>query len=567
MEPGSFDRAARAVIARITGGVSPSALALAYTDWLLHLAASPGKQTELVAEAANKWMRFLQFASRAGADGAPCIEPLPQDRRFNAPEWGTFPYNLFARGFLLTQQWWRNATVGVNGVSPHHEDVVSFVARQLLDMWSPANLPSSNPQVLRRTIETGGENFRQGIANWCEDVEHHVRRLPPVGAENFKPGEAVAITPGKVVFRNRLIELIQYAPQTETVEAEPILIIPAWIMKYYILDLSPQNSLVRYLVEQGHTVFMASWKNPTAEYRDLGMQDYIDLGVMAALDAVSAIVPKARIHAAGYCLGGTLLSMAAAAMARDGDERLKTLTLFAAQTDFTEAGELLLFVDDAQISFLEDLMRSQGFLDSKQMTGAFQLLRSKDLIWSRSVHEYLMGEREPMADLMAWNADATRMPYKMHSEYLRSLFLDNALAEGHFRVGGRPVTIRDLRVPIFAVGTETDHIAPWRSVYKIHLLAETEITFALTTGGHNAGIVSEPGHPHRAYRLATRKAKAPYRDPDGWYDAAPRFVGSWWPAWQSWLSAHSSGRVDPPDIGAADYVVLADAPGEYVRAA
>ncbi len=514
----NFDRNIRAAIARATAGVSPTALALAYADWLLHLAKSPGKQAELMAKAASKWMRFLRYATRAGAgrDCEPCIVPLPHDHRFDAPEWKGFPFNLFSQGFLLTQQWWHNATVGVAGVSRHHEDVVSFLARQLLDMASPANFLFANPVVLRQTIETGGDNLRQGLANWWEDVEHQFRHLPPVGAEKFKPGETVATTRGKVVFRNRLIELIQYEPLTREVEAEPIVIVPAWIMKYYILDLSPQNSLVRYLVEHGHTVFMISWKNPGSEDRDLTMQDYVDLGVMAALDAVSAIVPGRGIHAAGYCLGGTLLSIAASAMARDGDMRIKTLTLFAAQTDFTEAGELQLFVDDAQISFLEDLMWSQGFLDSKQMTGAFQILDSKDMIWSRLVHEYLMGVRAPMTDLMAWNADATRMPYRMHAEYLRSLFLDNTLAEGRFKVAGRPVAIQDLRVPIFAVGTETDHVAPWRSVYKIHLLAESEIAFALTTGGHNAGIVSEPGHPHRSYRLATRPADGSYHDdPDG----------------------------------------------------
>lgn len=563
----NFDRLVHGAIGRATGGVAPAALALAYSDWLLHLAASPGKQAELFGKAASKWARFLRYASRAAlsGDSEPCIEPLPQDHRFEAPEWQTSPYNLLSQGFLLTQQWWHNATVSVHGVSRHHENVVSFATRQLLDLISPANFPATNPVVWRRTVETGGANLRQGMSNWWQDLERFARHLPPAGADKFIPGETVAVTPGKVVFRNRLIELIQYAPQTDKVGAEPILLVPAWIMKYYILDLSPHNSLVRYLVEQGHTVFMISWKNPDAGDRDLTMQDYLDLGVMAALDAVGAIVPERRIQAAGYCLGGTLLSIAAAAMARDGDRRLKTLTLFAAQTDFTEAGELLLFVDEAQIDFLEDLMWSQGFLESKQMTGAFELLNSKDLIWSRMVHEYLMGEREPMNDLMAWNADATRMPYRMHSEYLRSLFLDNALAEGRFKVAGRPVTIQDVRIPIFAVGTETDHVAPWRSVYKIHLLSDSDVTFALTTGGHNAGIVSEPGHPHRAYRLATRQADAPYRDPDDWYRSASRFEGSWWPAWQNWLRAHSSGSSDAPKMGASGYAVLADAPGAYVH--
>ncbi|HSP31525.1 MAG TPA: alpha/beta fold hydrolase, partial [Halomonas sp.] len=363
------------------------------------------------------------------------------------------------------------------------------------------------------------------------------------------------------------IELIQYSAATEKAYSTPLLIVPAWIMKYYILDLSPHNSLVKYLIERGHTVFMVSWLNPTVEDRDLGMDDYRRQGILESLDIIGHIMPYQKIHAVGYCLGGTLLAIAASAMARDGDDRLASITLFAAQTDFREAGELMLFIDEKQLAFLEDLMWAQGLLDTKQMSGVFQLLRSNDLIWSRLINEYLLGTRQPVNDLLAWNSDATRMPYRMHSEYLRNLFLNNDLAEGRLRVDNRPVTISDIQVPIFCVGTEWDHVAPWRSTYRLNLLSDApEITFLLTNGGHNAGIVSPPADfSHRHYRMATAFDGDIYIDPDTWLERTPRQSGSWWPAWQAWLAERSGPLVQAPDVGAKNYPALEDAPGSYVR--
>ncbi len=345
-----------------------------------------------------------------------------------------------------------------------------------------------------------------------------------------------------------------------------MLIVPAWIMKFYILDLSPGNSLVSYLVGKGYTVFIISWKNPTSEDRNLGMEDYRQLGIMAALDAINAIVPKQTIHAAGYCLGGTLLAIAAAAMARDDDERLTSMTLLTAQTDFTEAGEIMLFIDEAQVSFLEHLMADLGYLDARQMAGAFQLLRSNDLIWSKMVSTYLMGERPPMFDLMAWNADATRMPHRMHSEYLRQLFLNNDLAEGRYEVGDRAVSLRDIRVPNFAVGTVSDHVAPWRSVYKIQMLTDADVTFVLSNGGHNAGIVNPPGNPHRHHQIAIHREDENHVDPDAWQTSADHHEGSWWPCWLNWLEQHSGEPATPPPLGAPRKGLkpLCEAPGTYV---
>ena len=563
-----LDRFLHANEGRLSAGISPSSAMLAYLDWAVHLANSPGKQAELVQKALRKSVKFGAYLERlaSGQEQCPCIEPLPQDHRFRAPEWQTLPYAAWYQGFLLLQQWWHNATVGVEGVSDHHQDVVAFSARQILDVFSPSNFLATNPEVLKATLENGGMNLVRGFQNLLEDWERAVLQKPPVGAEQFRVGEEVAISPGKVVYRNRLIELIQYTPTTKTVHPEPILIVPAWIMKYYILDLSPNNSLVKYLVDQGHTVFMISWKNPTEEDRDLAMDDYLERGVTRALEAVRNIVPEQQIHSVGYCIGGTLLAIAAAALGRDGRDWLKSVTLFAAQTDFTEAGELMLFIDDSQVAYLEDLMWDQGYLDTKQMAGTFQLLRSNDLIWSRIVHDYLMGERAPLNDLMAWNADATRMPYRMHSQYLRSLFLKNDFAEGRYDVGDKPAALTDIHVPIFAVGAENDHVAPWGSVYKINLLSDTDVTFLLTSGGHNAGIISEPGHPHRHHRIATKHEGEPYVAAEEWLSDTEVRDGSWWPTWQAWLVEHSGDRVKPPAAGrpAAGYPVLGDAPGAYV---
>ena len=564
-----MDIKARAAMANAFASVSPQSALLAWLDWASHLAASPGKQSELAAlalEQASALAGYLRECLMAGpGEARACVEPPARDRRFAAPEWRQWPFNLWHQAFLLNQRWWEGATRGVAGVDRHHENVAAFAARQWLDMFSPGNQLASNPVALKRTVEEGGANLLRGLAYLSDDIERRLAGRPPAGTEAFVPGRDVAITPGKVVLRNRLIELIQYAPTTGKVHPEPILIVPAWIMKYYILDLSPHNSLIKYLVDQGHTVFCISWKNPDAGDRDLGMDEYLDLGFRAALDAINAIVPKRKIHATGYCLGGTLLSIAAAAMARDGDERLASLSLFTAQTDFSEPGELALFIDESQVTLLEAQMQEKGYLRAEQMAGAFQMLRSYDLLWSRLVHDYLLGDRSGFNDLMAWNADATRMPATMHSQYLRRLFLNDDLSEGRYPVGGRPVSLGSLTLPTFMVGTLTDHVAPWRSVHKLHFLSPAEITFVLTSGGHNAGIVNPPvPTSRRHYQWLTREAGGSYLAPDEWQAAAATVQGSWWPAWQQWLAAQSGARVKPPRLGSSAYPASADAPGSYV---
>jgi polyhydroxyalkanoate synthase len=564
----ALDRTLHAGVAQLTRGLSPASLMLAWSDWAIHLAAQPARSAQVLL--LRPWIRAVEAASglpQAAPDhDAPSASSRAHGRRLAEPPWDAWPFNLLRQSFHASGQWLHDLTVGVPGVERHHEEVVAFAARQLHSMVSPANLPAANPVLLQKTAETGGLNLLQGARNWVEDLQRNLQHLPPMGAEAFVPGQNVAVTPGKVILRNRLMELIQYAPRTATVHPEPVLVISAWIMRYYILDLSPHNSLIRYLVDKGHTVFAISWKNPDAGDRDVGIEDYLAQGLMASFDAIQAIVPGQRVHALGYCLGGTLLAIWAAAMARDGDDRLATMMLLAAQTDFTEPGELGLFIDESQLTFLEDLMARQGYLDAKQMAGAFALLRADDLIWAPMVRNYLLGERAPMTDLMAWNADGTRMPYRMHADYLRHLFLENALARGRFLVKGKPVSLGDVKVPIFAVGTRTDHVAPWRSVYKLNLLCDSDIRFILTEGGHNAGIVSEPGHPHRHYQILHRAANSPYISPDDYAASAEHVEGSWWPALQAWLVEHSARHQKPPRMGNArlGLAPVCDAPGTYV---
>ena len=557
----TLDRTLHAAQARFTGGLSPAALGLAWADWFIHLADEPGRQADLCRQAADDvaalWRQVLGLPTET-------ITPEPGDRRFASFGWQQGPSLLAMQRFLRAERFWDNATSCIPGVSKSHERVVGFVARQILDIMAPSNIPFLNPEVLAATKATGGENLRAGAKNLVADLQAAGSgKTPPLP---LAPGRDVAISPGSVVFRNDLMELLQYSPETATVHPEPILIVPAWIMKYYILDLSPHNSMVRYLVGQGYTVFCISWRNPDATMRDISLDDYRRLGVMTAIDAASAICDSRKIHATGYCLGGTLLTIAAAAMARDHDERLASISLLAAQTDFTEAGELQLFINESQLAFLDDVMWQQGYLNSTQMAGAFQMLRANELIWSHLVRRYYLGEADHPNDMISWNMDATRMPCRMHSEYLHKLFLDNDLAEGGMLAGGRKISLADIHVPVFLIGTETDHIAPWRSVYKFLQLNAGDVTFVLTSGGHNAGVVSEPSHPHRHFCQLERKNGDLYVPPEEWQSAATCQDGSWWESWTAWLNLHSGKPVPPPKMGApaAGYAVVEPAPGKYV---
>ncbi|HMD58764.1 MAG TPA: alpha/beta fold hydrolase [Steroidobacteraceae bacterium] len=556
----------RAELAQFSGGLAPDDYARAWWDLWGSLASLPEQQLALARSAALKGIDTWQFALLA-ALGRQNDHGNP-GKQFSDPAWEKFPFNVYARVFGHLSGWSTEFITRAKGLTPANAKRLEFVQRQLLNVVSPTHYLLTNPELLQLTRDEGGQNLLRGAQHWIEDLQHALGGVR-MRTDAYPVGEKVAITQGQVVMQNELMELIQYSPQTEDVYAEPILIVPAWIMKYYILDLSPANSMVRYLVEQGHTVFMVSWKNPTAADRNLAMDDYLRLGLRAAIDAVSQIVPQQPLHAVGYCIGGTLLAIGAADFARDGDTRLASLTLLAAQTDFSEPGELSLFITPSQLAMLRSIMEQQGVLSSERMGAAFALLRPGDLLWNPLVNSYLRGKRDLMNDLMAWNADGTRMPCRMHSQYLDELYLQNRLALGGFTVAGKPVHLEDLTLPMFVVGTETDHVAPWKSVYKTRALTRSaDYTFLLTSGGHNAGIISGPVNARRRHRVYHWSDAHAALDAAQYQELATRQQGSWWPTWERWLAAHSgAARKVPPATGnaAAGLTSLRDAPGEYVH--
>jgi polyhydroxyalkanoate synthase len=586
----SIDDAFHTQLAKANKGLSPISLTLAYADWAMHLAVSPGQQMLLAQHALTLGKQVMSSAIQpetadVDVDGRPVRE---MDPRFSDEGWTKWPFNVMKESFKATDAWCRESTE-VDGLSAHNHHIVNFFTRQGLDALSPSNYAVTNPEVLRAGKESMGQSWIKGYQNYAKDLQayqkaRHSTETDKLKSLDFDVGKDVALTPGKVVFRNHLIELIQYTPTTKKVYPEPLLIVPSCIMKYYILDLSPANSMVRYLVGQGHTVFMISWRNPDASDRDVGMQDYLQMGVMEAMAAVKLRTSAPRIHALGYCLGGTFLAIVAAALGRGGSQsqirgqnphrrledatgldnlpELATVTLLAAQTEFSEPGELGVFIDDDQLNTLRQAMARTGYLSGRQMAGSFQFMNSRDLIWSRNTRRYLLGQDEVGNDMMSWNADLTRLPERMHSEYLSSLFLNNALASGHYRVGGVGVTLTDIKAPMLVVGTVRDHVSPWKSVYKIHQLTDTHTTFILAAGGHNAGIISEPGHARRSYQIDSTEKGHAWIEPDDWVAKAPLVDGSWWEAMHAWLHDRSGTPVAPPVIKSAD--VLCDAPGEFV---
>ena len=579
----ALDQLAHAALARASVGLSPVSLARAWTDWILNLSVSPGSQARLRAEAQSlglAWLKealsgavpqLLPGATALAAAGAQTQESpqtsVPEDPRFSDTAWSQWPWSAMASANQSWERWWTSAAE-LRGMEPHSREQLQFFARQWLDLVSPGNSLLTNPEALQKAVESRGQSLLKGMshaaAEWRQ--RHGLKPVQP-SSEVLAPGQGLAMTPGQVVLRNDLIELIQYQPVTAQVFAEPVLIIPSCIMKFYILDLSPHNSMVRWLTEQGHTVYIVSWRNPDENDALLTLDDYVSMGVLDTLEHVH-LATKRPVHLAGYCLGGTFAAIAAAALTRheateSAPPPLASLTLMAAETDFSEPGEMGVLIDAAQVEMLEDMMAEQGFLSGRQMAGSFQFLHSRELVWSQRTRSVLMGEPPYSNDLMVWNADVTRLPAVMHSQYLRHMYLGNDLAEGRYAFEAQTVSLHDIAVPMFTVGTAKDHVSPWRSVFKIHQLADTDVTFVLTNGGHNAGIVSEPGHAGRHYQMQTTAQADRRPTPDQWASTAPHRQGSWWEAWSDWMQGHGSkemvdARQPPadPDLGAA--------PGRYV---
>jgi polyhydroxyalkanoate synthase subunit PhaC len=504
-------------------------------------------------EAGQRWLGLANSSPTTGRPSG--------DKRFSAPEWHMNPvYRTLQQVYLLASDWLLEQSQA-DGMDEAERRRITFHLRQFVDAMSPTLILISNPAALQRAIETGGTSVAAGAANLVADL--NAGRLSMVDAEAFAPGHNLALTPGKVVHRNRLIELIQYAPTTDKVHRTPLLIVPPWINKYYILDMQPKNSMVRYLVEQGFTVFLISWKNPDATMDEIGIEDYMDLGPIEASDVVREITGSPTVNAMGYCIGGTLLTMTLAVLAAKGDTRFNSASFMVSLQDFSRVGDTAVFIDEPGVDLIEQQMMERGYLDSREMSNMFNLLRSNDLIWANVVNNYLMGNKPPAFDLLYWNSDGTRMTRAAHSWYLRNTYVENNLIKpGKVTLKGEAIDLARIRQDTYAVGAEKDHIVPWDAAWRITQLFSSDVRFVRASSGHIAGIINPPGGKGMYW---TREAgDAPASDPDQWLHGATGHEGSWWPDWVAWLSARS-GRIGAPcAVGSAKHPPLQDAPGTYV---
>ena len=546
--------------------IDPMNVGSAFLEMTTQLMRDPAKLVQAQIGFWQDYMTLWQNTTRRmwGMESPPVIQADPKDRRFKDGAWQESEvFDFIKQSYLLSARYVQDVVTHVDGLDPKTAQKVDFYSRQFVDAMSPTNFLMTNPEVLRKTAETGGENLLRGLNNLLSDLERGrgKLRIKMTDTDAFKLGEDIAVTPGKVVFQNDLMQLIQYSPTTDTVLKRPLLIGPPWINKFYILDLRPKNSLVRWAVAQGHTVFVISWVNPDERLSDKRFEDYMTEGYLAALDAIEAATGEREINAIGYCLGGTLLASTLAWMAAHGDDRIKSATFFVTMTDFAEAGELGVFVDEEQLRVLEEKMDKRGFLDGSEMATTFNMLRANDLIWSFVVNNYLMGNEPFPFDLLYWNSDSTRMPAAMHSFYLRQMYQQNQLCKpGGITLAGTAIDLGRITIPTYFLSTREDHIAPWKSTYRGTQLLGGDNRFVLAASGHIAGVVNPPEGGKYSHWLNTDLPP----DPDAWLAGATEMAGSWWPDWQRWITALDDTRVPARTPGSGKLPALEDAPGSYV---
>ncbi len=547
-------------------GLDPYNITTAFTEMTTRMMANPAQLMQAQIGFWQDYMTLWQNTARRmmGVDAQPVIEAAKGDKRFKDDAWrDNEVFDFIKQSYLLSARFVQNVVKQVEGLDPKTAQKIDFYSRQFVDAMSPSNFLMTNPEVLRKTAETGGENLLRGLNNLLSDLERGKGKLSVkmTDTEAFQLGGNIGVSPGKVIYQNDLMQLIQYDPATETVLRRPLLIGPPWINKFYILDLRPKNSFVHWAVSQGHTVFMISWVNPDAALSHKGFEDYMLEGYLAAMDVIEQITGERQVDVIGYCLGGTLLACTLAYLAAKGDDRVTSATFFVTMTDFQEAGELGVFIDEEQISALEEKMEKTGYLEGATMAGSFNMLRANDLIWSFVVNNYLLGNEPFPFDLLYWNSDSTRMPATMHSFYLRNMYQKNLLQQqGGITLAGVPIDLGRVKTPAYFLSTREDHIAPWRSTYRGTQLLGGPKRFVLAASGHIAGVVNPPGGKYSHWE----NTELP-NDPDAWFKGATEIAGSWWPDWQRWVTGFGKEMV-PARIPGTDkrYPAIEDAPGTYV---
>ncbi|MFN4148122.1 MAG: PHA/PHB synthase family protein [Rhodocyclaceae bacterium] len=558
---------------QVKKGITPPqdelGVAQAFMELMAKLLANPYRlaqaQMNLVWDYFSLWQHsMLRFL---GMHAPPVATPAKGDKRFKDEQWEDhFLFDFIKQSYLITARHIHDTVCCVQGLDERTQKKVNFYTRQFIDALSPSNFVHTNPEVLRETVRTHGQNLIKGLNNLLRDLDEGggQLRIKMTDTSAYLLGKNIATTPGKVVFQNDLMQLLQFDPTTKTQFKRPLLIVPPWINKYYILDLREKNSFIKWALDQGHTVFCISWVNPDARLAEKSFEDYLTEACMTAIDKVCEQTGEKEINAVGYCLGGTLLGTTAAYMAAKKDKRLATLTFFTTMLDFSIPGELGVFIDEQQVAKLEEKMRSRGYLEGSEMASTFNLLRANDLIWSFVVNNYLLGKDPFPFDLLYWNSDSTRMPAAMHGFYLRNMYLKNLLKEpGGIVLDGVPIDLRKIEIPSYFISTIEDHIAPWQSTYLGAKLFSGPVRFVLGGSGHIAGIVNPPAA--NKYGYWTNPAKTLPDTPEQWFEGAEQHPGSWWTDWQAWVSAQNDERVPARDPAKGKLGVIEDAPGSYVK--